>query len=73
MVQEILDAFRAGLQSEAAFWLQLHGRFLHIRYLALRDAAGRYRGCLEVSQDATGLRSLQGERRLLAWGEGQKV
>ena len=28
---------------------------------------GRYRGCLEVSQDVTGIRALEGERRLLDW------
>jgi len=72
VVQDILDSFRAGKQSVAEFWIQLHSRFVHIRYLALRDNAGGYRGCLEVSQDVTDIRQLQGERRLLAWeGTGQ--
>ncbi len=30
-----------------------------------RDAAGKYRGTLEVSLDAAHLRSLSGEKRLL--------
>ncbi|HNU67899.1 MAG TPA: DUF438 domain-containing protein [Myxococcota bacterium] len=67
VVQDILDSFRAGRQSVAEFWLQLGPRFIHIRYFALRDKAGTYRGCLEVSQDVTGIRALQGERRLLEW------
>jgi DUF438 domain-containing protein len=67
IVQEILDSFRAGKQSVAEFWMQSRGKFLHIRYIAVRDKEGNYRGCLEATQDATGIRSLQGERRLLSW------
>jgi DUF438 domain-containing protein len=70
IVQNILDSFRAGKQSTAEFWISLHGKFVHIRYLALRDAGGAYRGCLEVTQDVTHIRQLQGERRLLSWDSG---
>jgi hypothetical protein len=68
-VNGILEAFRSGKKDVAEFWLQLGGRFLHIRYFALRDEAGAYRGCLEVSQDISGLKRLEGERRLLDWNE----
>ncbi|MDX9719751.1 MAG: DUF438 domain-containing protein [Myxococcota bacterium] len=68
-VQEILDSFRAGTQSVAEFWLQLKGLFVHIRYFALRDEAGQYRGCLELSQEVSGIRALQGEQRLLQWNK----
>ena len=64
-VQQILDDFRAGLRSVAEFWIQMGGKFVHIRYFALRDAAGKYHGTLEVTQDVAGIRALQGERRLL--------
>jgi len=64
-VQRILDDFRAGRRNVAEFWIQMQGRFIHIRYFALRDAQGRYRGTLEVTQDLTPLRLLQGEKRLL--------
>jgi DUF438 domain-containing protein len=67
MVQEILDSFRAGTQSVAEFWIQMGGKFVHIRYFAIRDKAGAYRGCLEVSQDVTRIRGLVGEQRLLDW------
>ncbi len=71
MVQAILDEFRAGTQSVAEFWIQMQGKFIHIRYFAVRDGGGAYRGCLEVSQDAAGIRDLQGERRLLEWERGE--
>ncbi len=67
VVQEILDSFRAGKQSVAEFWIEFARRFIHIRYFAVRDKSGAYRGCLEVSQDVTGVRALEGERRLLGW------
>ena len=66
-VQQILDAFHSGTRDAAEFWLQKQpgDRFIHIRYFAVRDAAGEYRGTLEVVQDVTDIRALQGERRLL--------
>jgi len=68
-VERILDGFRSGRQSRAAFWIDMRGRFIHIEYVALRDAEGRYLGCLEVTQDLTGKRALAGEQRLLSWGQ----
>jgi len=64
-VQRILDDFRAGRRDQAEFWVQTRGRFIHIVYYAVRDEQGEYRGTLEVTQDITHLRELQGERRLL--------
>ncbi len=69
VVQRILDDFRAGRQDLAEFWIRLHGRFVHIRYFAVRDDDGAYQGTLEVTQDLARLRRLEGERRLLQYGE----
>ncbi|MBN2248542.1 MAG: DUF438 domain-containing protein [Coriobacteriia bacterium] len=66
-VEEILTSFRGGEKDTAEFWIQMQGRFLHIRYFAMRDAVGGYRGCLEVVQDATHIRALEGERRIVDW------
>jgi DUF438 domain-containing protein len=69
-VQCILDDFRAGRRDDAEFWIQMQptgvgGKFIHIRYFAVRDEQGAYQGTLEVSQDVTHIRTLEGERRLL--------
>jgi len=64
-VQQILDDFRAGRSDEAEFWIQMGGKFIHIRYFAMRDEQGAYQGTLEVSQDVAHIRALEGERRLL--------
>lgn len=61
----ILEDFRSGKRDVAEFWIQSGDQFIHIRYFALRDAKGEYKGCIEVSQNVTGIRALQGEKRLL--------
>jgi uncharacterized protein len=61
----ILDDFRSGKRDLAEFWIQMAGKFIHIRYYALHDAQGTYKGCIEVSQDITAIRTLEGEKRLL--------
>jgi hypothetical protein len=65
IVNRLLDEFRAGKRDSAEFWIQMAGKFVYIRYLALRDAEGRYRGTIEITQDIAPLRKLEGERRLL--------
>ena len=65
VVERILRDFKAGRRETAAFWINLGSRLVHIRYFPMRDSAGTYLGCLEVSQDITDLRRLEGERRLL--------
>jgi DUF438 domain-containing protein len=67
VVNRIVASFKSGERDSAEFWINLGGRFVYIRYFVVRDAGGAYRGVLEVSQDATGIRALEGERRLLDW------
>lgn len=65
VVEDILSDFKNGHQESCAFWINLNDRFIHIEYFALRDDKGEYLGTLEVSQDLTEKRKLEGERRLL--------
>ena len=67
VVDRILEDFRAGRQNVAEFWIDFHGKFVHIRYLAVRDKDGSYLGTVELTQDIAPLRQLQGERRLLEY------
>lgn len=66
-VIKILEEFRAGRQDVAEFWIQFKGQFVHIQYFAVRDEDGTYRGVIEMSQDVTHIRTLEGEQRLLDW------
>jgi DUF438 domain-containing protein len=67
IVNQIVESFQKGEKDIAEFWFEKEGRFLHIRYYAVRDSAGTFQGTIEVSQDVTDIRKLQGEQRLLSW------
>ncbi len=65
LVNRMIEDFRSGRRDVAEFWIQLKGMFVHIRYFAVRDAKGEYQGTLEVVQDVSRIRELEGEQRLL--------
>ena len=67
VVENIIETFRRGEQSEANFWIEMRGKFLYIRYFALRDKDNVYKGVLELSQEVSGIRALEGQRKLLQW------
>ncbi|RLD46359.1 MAG: hypothetical protein DRI86_03315 [Bacteroidetes bacterium] len=67
IVERIVDAFRKGEKNEASFWIPMGSKFVLIKYFAIRDNEGAFRGTLEVSQEVSDIRSLEGERRLLDW------
>jgi len=67
IIEKILEDFKSGAASHAPFWIQMQGKFVHIEYFALRDENGEYLGTLEVSQDLSNARSLEGEKRILSY------
>lgn len=67
VVEQIVEAFRNGEKDKASFWIQMKGEFILIQYFAIRDEQGNYKGVVEVSQEITEIRNLQGEQRLLDW------
>jgi len=69
IVEDIVTKFKSGEKSVAEFWIQLGDKFANIRYFAVRDDQGKYIGTLEVSQDITHIKTLEGERRLVQWGD----
>lgn len=69
IIEKILDDFKSGRASHAPFWIQMKCKFVHIEYYALRDEQGEYLGTLEVSQDLTEARKLEGEQRILSYSK----
>jgi DUF438 domain-containing protein len=67
MVLRILEEFKAGKKDTAEFWINFKQRLIHIRYFAVRDHNKTYRGVIEVSQDITEIKKIEGEKRLLDW------
>ena len=73
LVEEIIEKFRNGEEDEVDFWINKPGLFIYITYVAVRDEQGRFRGGLEMMQDCTRIRSLEGSRTLLSWDKSNKA
>jgi len=64
-VEQILNDFKQNKRDVAGFWIDLKGKLIYIRYFAVRDRNGKYVGTVEVTQDITDIKNLEGEKRLL--------
>jgi DUF438 domain-containing protein len=64
IVMNIVEDLRSGKKDHEDFWINFRGKFVYIRYYAVRGDSGEYLGCLEVTQEISGIRSLEGEKRL---------
>jgi len=63
LMEQVIEDFKSGAQSHARFWRQdQQGKFISINYYAMRNADGEFIGSLEVVQDITDLRKLEGDR-----------
>ncbi len=64
VVMNIVEDLRSGKKEHEDFWINFRGKFVFIRYYAVRGEAGEYLGCIEVTQEISEIRSLEGEKRL---------
>jgi hypothetical protein len=64
-VEQIIEDLKKGERESAEFWINMNGRMIYIRYFPVRSPGGEYLGCLEVTQDVTEIRKIEGEKRLL--------
>ena len=69
VVTAILNSFKTGKKDVAQFWINLDNHVVYIRFFAVRDNNGKYLGTMEVVQDITTIKEIEGERRLLDWEE----
>ena len=67
VVEKIIDGFRNGEKDDASFWIKVKGKFILIKYFAIRNEKNEFEGVLEVSQEIDEIKNLEGERRLLDW------
>ena len=65
VVEEIVTSFKEGKKDSVDFWINLNEKIVYIRYYAIRNAEGNYLGTLEVTQDITDVKKLEGEKKLL--------
>jgi DUF438 domain-containing protein len=66
-LEEILREFKAGTQDVAEGWGPSGEGMKRTRYIAMRDDEGTYRGILELNEDITSARALEGEQSLPGW------
>lgn len=67
VVEKIIEEFKAGRRDKAEFWINMAGRLIYITYYPVRNKYGEYLGTLEVVQDITDLKKIEGEKRILDW------
>jgi PAS domain S-box-containing protein len=67
IVNKIIQAFKNGEKDVAEFWITMNDRLVHIRYFAVRDKHGEYLGTMEITQDLTDIKKIEGQKRLLDW------
>jgi DUF438 domain-containing protein len=67
IVNRIVESFKKGKKDVAEFWIPINNRLIYIRYFAMRDEDGKYLGTVEVTQDITDIKKIEGEKRLLDW------
>jgi len=65
IVKDLIDAFKSGKKNQESFWIEMGDKFILIRYFAMRDENGNYKGTLEVSEEVSSIRKLTGEKRLV--------
>jgi DUF438 domain-containing protein len=65
VVEQILNSFKEGKRDSVDFRIHYRDQYVLIRYFAVRDRKGDYLGILEVSQEISGIKKLEGEKRLL--------
>ena len=67
VVNRIVDSFKKGEKDVADFWFNMGEKMIYIRYYAVRTEEGEYKGVLEVSQEVSDIRKLEGVKKLLDW------
>jgi PAS domain S-box-containing protein len=64
-VNQLLADLRSGKKNVAESWIDVKGRKIYIRYFAVRDQNNRYLGTMEVVQDITDIKKIEGENRIV--------
>ncbi|OQY36426.1 MAG: PAS sensor protein, partial [Spirochaetaceae bacterium 4572_7] len=67
IVKKIVEEFKNGNKDVAEFSIKMKGKYILIRYFAMRDDNGEYKGVLEVGEDITEISEMKDEKRLLDW------
>jgi DUF438 domain-containing protein len=67
IVEKIIESFKKKEKKSADFWIKMQGKFIYIRYFPVYDEKGKYKGIIEVTQEISDIKKIEGEKRLLDW------
>jgi DUF438 domain-containing protein len=65
IVEKIVEDFKSGKKDHEDFWIKMAGKYVLIRYYAIRNEQGEYLGVLELTQDIKPIQEIVGEKRLM--------
>lgn len=65
IVEQIVEDLKSGKKDYEDFWIKMGGKYVLIRYFAVRDKNGDYIGTLEFTQDIGPIQAITGEKRLV--------
>jgi DUF438 domain-containing protein len=66
IVEQLVEDLRSGRKDHEDFWIKMGGKYVLIRYFAVRSGSGEYLGVLEVTQDIGPIQTIHGEKRLVS-------
>ncbi|NLF28209.1 MAG: DUF438 domain-containing protein, partial [Clostridiales bacterium] len=66
IVETLVEDLRAGRKDSEDFWINMGGKYVLIRYFAVRSSQGEYLGVLEVTQNIRPIQAIAGEKRLVS-------
>ena len=66
VVEKIAEELRTGKKDHEDFWIKMGGKYVYIRYFAVRNDAGDYLGIMETTQDIAPIQGITGEKRLMS-------
>jgi len=64
IVEKLVEDLASGKKDWEDFWLLFDGKYVFIRYIAVRDENNEFIGVVEVSQDIKPFQSIKGEKRI---------
>lgn len=66
IVNALLDDFKSGKKDVEDFWIKFRDKYVLIRYFAVRDKDGTYKGTVEMTQNIQPIQEITGEKRLMS-------
>ncbi|GAV23377.1 DUF438 domain-containing protein [Carboxydothermus pertinax] len=65
VVEKLVEDLKSGQKDHEDFWIHYQGKYVLIRYIAVRNEKGEFMGVLEVTQDIKPLQGISGEKRIM--------